>query len=290
MIDFFAYLFGYLLNFIYQIIQNYGIAIIIFTIILKIIMLPITISQQKTLRKNAKVQEQIKEIQDKYKNDLERLNKEMIDVYKREKMNPFSGCLSSIVQLILILSIFYLVRSPLTFMKQVDQTKIETYINEIKQTLPEGERLNYAEIAIIKAKGQVDEEVNLNMEFLGLDLSSVPTENMNDFRVYIIPILYVISSIISMKITTSMSQKKTSKEESLKENTTEKSLDVKQVQEDPMVQMNKNMMLLMPIMSVSIAMIAPLGLALYWLVSNIIMTIEKIVLDRILNKKEEEEK
>jgi len=120
MFAFFANLFGYLLNFIYNIIQNYGLAIILFSVIVKIILLPISISQQKTMKKSAKIQEEVKVLQVKYKNNPEALQKETFELYKREKMNPFSGCFSAIIQIILLFSVFYLVRSPLTYMKKVD--------------------------------------------------------------------------------------------------------------------------------------------------------------------------
>jgi len=117
-------LFGYILNFIYELVQNYGIAIIIFSVLLKLILLPLSIKQQKTMKKTAKIQEKVKEIQEKYKNDQMKMNQEMMDLYKKENMNPFSGCLGSILQIFILLAIFGLVRSPLTYMKKIDnQTK-----------------------------------------------------------------------------------------------------------------------------------------------------------------------
>ena len=106
MFNFFANIFGYLLNFIYNFVNNYGIAIIIFTIILKLIMLPFSIKQQKTLKKSAKMQVKVKEIQEKYSNDQVRQSQELMDLYKRENMSPFSGYLSSILQMIIVLSLF----------------------------------------------------------------------------------------------------------------------------------------------------------------------------------------
>ena len=96
MFEFFANIFGYALNFIYNIVNNYGIAIIIFTIILKAIMIPMNLKQQKTMKKSAKIQVKSKEIQEKYGNDPVRMNQELMDLYKAENMSPFSGCLSSI--------------------------------------------------------------------------------------------------------------------------------------------------------------------------------------------------
>ena len=100
-----ASIFGYLLNFIYNIVKNYGLAIIIFNVVVQIILLPFSIKQQKTLIKNNKIQEKLKELRDKYKNDEVRLGQETIDLYKSEKMSPFSGCLISIMQFILFISI-----------------------------------------------------------------------------------------------------------------------------------------------------------------------------------------
>ena len=88
-------LFGYLLNALYTVFNNYGIAIIIFSIILRIILIPVTVKQQKSLKKSAELQEEMKEIQRKYKNNPEKLNQETIDLYKREKLSPFAGCFSS---------------------------------------------------------------------------------------------------------------------------------------------------------------------------------------------------
>ena len=120
------------------------------------------------------------------------------------------------------------------------------------------------------------------MEFLGLDLSKVPGNNLNDWTVYVIPVLYVISSIVSIRITTNMNQKK---KQDVIEVTDKKEPD----ELEAMEAMNKNMSYMMPIMSVFIAFIAPLGLALYWFMSNILMIVERLVIDKIMEHKEEKE-
>ncbi len=290
MFNFFANIFGYLLNFIYNFVNNYGIAIIIFTIILKLIMLPFSIKQQKTLKKSAKMQVKVKEIQEKYSNDQVRQSQELMDLYKRENMSPFSGCLSSILQMIIVLSMFFLVSKPLTFMKHIDVNTINNYTQTISEKA-EGQ-VRYPEIAIIKEMSSEDEQVRLNMDFLGLDLSDIPTQNYKDFKVYIIPILYVLTSIVSTKLTTSMNKKakeeenteKLVKQETKKEDEENKKED-KEI--DTMEEMNKQMTLMMPIMAVSIALIAPLGLALYWLVSNVLMIGERLIINRFFKDEEE---
>ena len=274
MFNFIANIFGYLLNFLYDLFNNYGLAIVIFSILIKLLLLPLTIKQQKTMEKTNKMQEELKSLQFKYKNDPEKLNKEMMDMYKRENMSPFSGCLSSIAQLILILAVFYLVRSPLTYMKKVDVNIINDYTNRLET------KTSYPEVQLIKEFGSEDETVYVNMNFLGLDLSSVPSSNLKDVKTLVIPFLYVVSSIVSMKMTLNMQNKGKDKKEE-KEGQDETA-------EDMLQSTNKSMSYMMPIMAFSISLVAPLGLALYWLMSNVLMIAERIFLNIIMSKKEEE--
>ena len=281
---FISEIFGYILNFLYEQFNNYGIAIIIFSVLLRIILIPITIKQQKSLKKNARLQKEMKEIQTKYKSNPEKLNQETIDLYKREKMSPFSGCLSGILQIIIILSVFWLVSKPLTYMKKINPEIIEKYSQELKE---EGVNSSYTEIAIINKKAAEDPEVYINMNFLGLDLSKVPTQSLDDFRVYIIPILYVISSVISIKITTKMNSNSKDKDINKLKKAEAEDKEKQPDEMEMMQQMNNNMTYMMPIMSVMIAIIAPLGLALYWLISNVLMIVERLIIDRFINQKEE---
>lgn len=281
---FISEIFGYILNFLYEQFNNYGVAIIIFSVLLRIILIPITIKQQKSLTKNAKLQKEMKEIQTKYKSNPEKLNQETIELYKREKMSPFSGCFSGILQIIIILSVFWLVSKPLTYMKKINPEIIEKYSQELKE---EGANSSYTEIAIINKKAAEDPEVYINMNFLGLDLSKVPTQSLDDFRVYIIPILYVISSVISIKITTKMNSNSKDKDINKLKKAEAEDKEKQPDEMEMMQQMNNNMTYMMPIMSVMIAIIAPLGLALYWLISNVLMIVERLIIDRFINQKEE---
>ena len=353
-------IFGYLLNALYEVLNNFGFAIIIFSILLRLILLPITIKQQKSMKKTTKIQGELKNLQIKYKNNPEMLNKETMELYKRENISPFSGCLSAIAQIIIILSVFYLVSQPLTYMKKANDAnennkELKAVVEEYKKEISENSnnKTRYIEIATVaKIREDYDEvseklknyneqnnteningteqdivnqenivetdenntdetvensennsennqeenidnntvskedlekrkslleKLNINMDFLGLDLSKVPSENMNDFKVYIIPALYVISSFISIKLTTNMQNKEKNKgkEQSKNEN-----------EVDTMAQMNKSMSYMMPIMAVSIAFIAPLGLALYWFVSNLLMILERLFVNKFMKEEE----
>ena len=299
MFEFFANIFGYLLQFVYHLVNNYGLAIILFTVIIKILLLPLSIKQQRSMKKSAELNEKMKVLQFKYKNDPEKLNQEMMNLYKSENMSPFSGCLTAIIQLLLLLSIFYLVRSPLTYMEKIPTESINNYVKQLKddgktisQVYPEIDLIR--EYQTIKEKNPEDanvEKINIQMNFLGLDLSKIPQQNMTDYTVYIIPVLYILSSFISIRMTTAMQEKQNKANKEKKEQkevqidgTTGKEL-VPQEEEnemDAVMQTNKMMSWMMPIMSISIAFVAPLGLALYWLVSNILMIVERIILDKII--------
>ena len=290
MFQFFANIFGYLLNLIYQIVNNYGLAMILFTLVIKLVLLPISIKQQKTMKKSQKINEEMKQIQFKYKNDPEKLNQETMSLYKRENMSPFSGCFSAIAQIILLFAVFYLVRSPLTYMRKIDSNVINTHIEQLTQA-EKRTSVAYPEIDVIREINYLKEqnpdakeidEYALNMEFLGLDLSKIPQQNLGDWTVYIIPVLYILSSFISMKFLTATQGKKKKEENEAIEGS-----ETNQEEVDPMEQTNKMMSWMMPIMSVSISLVAPLGLALYWLVSNVTNIIERLILNKILKEDEE---
>lgn len=307
---FISEIFGYLLDWLYNVFNNYGIAILIFSVILRVILIPITIKQQKSMKKSAKLQAEMSEIQKKYKNNPEKLNQETIELYKREKMSPFSGCLSSILQIIIIFSVFWLVSQPLTYMKKIDKDLIEKYSNEMKESGYNANNsyiqiatIDYAETKYQEIEKQLEQEdvehkeelkqkqddynkLRLNMEFLGIDLSKVPTQSLNDWRVYVIPELYVLTSIASIKITTATQKNKQKKSIVVSEDG-ENNEEVDPTEQ--MQQMSNSMMYMMPVMSVMIAIVAPLGLALYWLMSNILMIIERLVINKIMKKDNDEE-
>ena len=306
MIAFFANIFGYVLNFIYNLVKNYGVAIIIFSVLVKLLMIPISIKQQKTMKKSTKIQKKMKEIQFKYKNNPEQLNQATMELYKSENMSPFSGCFSAIAQIILLFAVFYLVRSPLTYMKKIDGDVVDKYAKIIREN-DLSTNSAYPQIEIIREIDNIrnlrnnindneeqnadlseinDDELDslyINMDFLGLNLAQVPTRS-SDWKAYIIPVLYVLVSIISMRITNPT----TKKQEEPEENENEKSLTKPEDDFDPMAQMNKNMNMMFPIMYVAVALVAPLGLALYWLMNSLLMIIEKLLLNKLLKDEEEE--
>jgi len=272
-----------------MLVQNYGLAIILFSILLKVVILPVTIKEQIVRRKTAKIQGQVKEIQKKYKKDPQKMHRETMDLYKKEKMNPFSGCMPAIIQMVLIFAMFMLVRSPLTYMRDIDDYTLQNITEEIRYELGDDAiSPRFPEISIIRyvnSVGDTDSELYIDMRFLGLDLSNTPIEDFRNPTVYIIPAMFVVSSMISMKLVMSINQKSQAK----KEVVLDKDGNPEKPEPDMMMQMSKNMMWMMPILTVGIVFNAPLGLALYWLTNNILMITVILILNKILSSREEKE-
>ena len=250
-----ADLLGYVLNFLYGICGNFGIAIILFTVIIKLCLLPLNIKQQKSIRNMAKLQPKLLEIQEKYKDNQELYAQEVMKFQKEENFNPFTGCLIALIQIPIILGMFYIVSKPLTHMVKMDEAQIQEYRQELQIENTNG-MYGYDEIEIIKQSDKVDIDLN----FIGINLGDIPAKNPSNYALLIIPVLSVIITVLSLMITKRMNDNFNK--------------DNPQYQE---TQKSMNMLnYVLPVMSGYIAYQVPLGLGLYWLFSNLIQTIISI--------------
>jgi YidC/Oxa1 family membrane protein insertase len=103
---------GRLLQIVYGVVGNYGISIIIFTILVKLVMIPLTLKQTKSMKNMQEIQPKIKEIQKKYQNDKEKMNEKVMELYKEHNVNPFGGCLPLLIQFPIIIGLFTVLRQP----------------------------------------------------------------------------------------------------------------------------------------------------------------------------------
>ena len=263
-----ADLLGYVLNFLYGICGNFGIAIILFTVIIKLCLLPLNIKQQKSIRNMAKLQPKLLEIQEKYKDNQELYAQEVMKFQKEENFNPFTGCLIALIQIPIILGMFYIVSKPLTHMVKMDEAQIQEYRQELQIENTNG-MYGYDEIEIIKQSDKVDIDLN----FIGINLGDIPAKNPSDYKLLLIPVLSVIVTVLSVMITKRMNDNFNK--------------DNQQYQE---TQKSMNMLnYVLPVMSGYIAYQVPLGLGLYWLFSNLIQTIISIGMMIYFNNEEKKE-
>ena len=296
MLNFIAGICGYLMNFICSIVQNYGLAIIVFTILVKLLLVPLTNKQQKSLEKAQKMQKIMQDLQKKYGEDQQRFMLEYQKALKENDMNMLtgmgcSGCLINLIQLPILLGMFYMMVNPLTHIMKMDQEEILKYKNEIidarKQVAIEQlyevsgdllseEGLNveiakineaddsnyidprYYEIDIIK------ENEIMNLEFFGINLGEVAAKNKDNKALLIIPGLSMLFTYLSLAINNVINKKKGIAQPKPED------------MEIPMPDM-RVMTVMMPVMLGYVAYSIPQGVGLYWALSNFIGVIQIIV-------------
>lgn len=115
MLDFIAKPLGMLLKVIFDFIGDYGYSLIIFTIITKILLLPINIKQTESTKRMNEINPKMKEIQEKYKNDKVKMNEKLVELYKEHNYNPASGCLPALIQMPILFAMFYVIREPVKY-------------------------------------------------------------------------------------------------------------------------------------------------------------------------------
>jgi YidC/Oxa1 family membrane protein insertase len=114
-IGFIARPLGTLLSFLYEFIQNYGITLLVFTLIVKLLLYPLYAKQVKSSVRMSEMQPKMKELQTKYAHDKQEMNAKMMELYRKEKFNPASGCLPALIQMPIIFGLFALLRNPMMF-------------------------------------------------------------------------------------------------------------------------------------------------------------------------------
>lgn len=273
MFDFIASIFGYLLYGIYNIIGDYGLTIIIFTILTKLILLPLTIKQHKSLEENKKMQPLLQELQVKYKDDQQKMAEEYQKLMKDTKFNPFSGCLISLLQIPILFGLLFAVGKPLTNIVKMPEEQIKQEIMAIMPEDYDGDyeqyiaQNRYAEIEVIKQKGI------FKLDFLGINLGDVASENKENWTLYVLPILTAVVTWMSVYVLNGAKPK---------EKQVVKDANGNEVEMPNMQMMN----IMMPVMSGYIAFIVPQGLALYWFTSSVLQITIQLIMKKVFNKEE----
>jgi len=288
---------GYLIDFIYRVVKNYGLAIIIFTVIIKLLLLPLNIKSQKAMKKQQKIQPILAELQKKYANDQQKLQQEMMKLYKDNDVSMMGGCLPMLLQFPILIGLYRVIQAPIKYILHVDFTdagvaeKVSNIIALMSEKFPqelgsyatmEADKLfKNAQIQLATWSERVLDAADawvINFDFLGLNLSKVPSAGFSalmsgDFSqistiaLLLIPALAVFTTWISMKQSQKMSGQSNNK------------------QNDQTAQMSNTMNLMMPIMTGFFTISLPSGMGIYWIVSNILQMVQQIVLNKYLDAK-----
>lgn len=279
--------FGFMLNLIYGLVENYGVAIILLTLLIKIILLPLTLKQQKSMTKTQKLQPKLQEVMEKFKYDKERQSQETMKLYKEYGVNPMGGCLPLLIQFPILIAFYQVIQKPVQYVLGYTTKEITSFLklHEISS------KTAGAQIELAKKLGE------LNFDFFGLDLSATPWAEVSamftkgitvvGLTALIIPALSCITTFLSGKISTMMNgKKKEEKEKEKKAPARVLSPDQKKTaNENPGEGMAKGMTYFMPLMTLWLTFTFPAALGLYWTVSNVLGLLQNILLNKYYNKK-----
>ncbi len=270
---------GDLLYFIYNNLafKSYGVAIIIFTIIIRIILLPLMIKQYKSMAAMQALSPKIEEIKKRYGNDKEKLNVEMMNIYKEQNVNPAAGCLPLLIQFPILIGLWQVISKPLTYMLDLKDkiAPLEKALNvSVKSNggYPEIDIINKFDIEkvgnilsgdLTRAVSQMKDGFN----FLGINLGQIPNMAFKDFSSYFVLLLIPLIAVVTTYISSKMSTPNTS-----------------QNAQNPMT---KSMLFIAPVMTLIFSFNFPAGMGVYWITGNIFMIFQQLFINKIiLNKKE----
>lgn len=225
--NFFGSILGYLLWPLYVFFRNYGVAIIFFTIIIKILLFPFSIKQQKSMAGSAKMQAKQKELQQKYGNDKMKMNEEMQKLYEKEGVNPMGGCLPMLLPFPIMIGIYYTVINPLSNVLHLASSAVSEAVAMLQQLPGISSMFTntfYAEMQIVQHYQELKphltmfdagsiskmDELTSGFQFLGLDLLGTPQGSAFNTFLWLIPVLCLVSSLgtqfITMKLQPGMQQ------------------------------------------------------------------------------------
>ena len=279
--------FAWLLMLFYDFSQNYGIALILFALVIKLVLFPFNLKGKKSMIQMNLLSSKMQQLQKQYGKDRERYNLEIQKLYEKEKVNPMSGCLWSFIPIIFLMVLYGIIREPLTYLMNVPADMIET-VAEITGVANSG---TYPQIAMLKAiadpavleqvKAALGESAgaglfSMNVEFLGINLANIPQLNFwsaegglvwGNIGLFLLPLVSVGTSLLSMYVSMKTNQMNRGGE-----------------QNEQMAKTNRTMMIFMPIMSLWIGFTVPAGLSIYWIAQYIFSIFQELICSRLLKK------
>ena len=266
--------FAWVLRTFYELTGSYGWALVLFTIVVKLITLPFQMKSKKSMMRMNLFQPKVKEIQTKYANNPTRMNEEMQLLYTQEGVNPMSGCLWSFLPFPILIALYSIIRQPLSRFMMLSKDVV-TEITTLATTLgynAELVRKGYEEIGLAKFisdnfadfSGKFDGLLNVNYNFLGLDLTVMPGDVWKDFFTGGWPVIGVV-------LIPSMAG------------------NVAAEGNDAAARSSRMMMWMMPLMSLWIGFTLPAALGVYWIVNSLLYAIQEKVLTKYYKSHMEDE-
>ncbi len=279
---------GFVMKLIYDFVGNYGLAIILFTLVTKLIVFPIYYKQQKNVVHTQLVQPKLAKLREKYKNNPEKLSMEQMKLYQEENINPYASCLPMFLSLIILWGVLGVVYEPMTHIMDYNQTTISA-AKEIAAEFNENIRMDKQDMReqllimeeVVKHENEFAakmESVDANfvpavLEFedtfniVGVELSQTPkvSDITKNFPLFMIPLL---SGIVQLLMTIYMQR-----------------MQKKRNPDMPSMGAMNLMLYFMPLFSIWLAFTVPAGVGFYWLCSSVFSFIQSVGLNLWFNDK-----
>jgi YidC/Oxa1 family membrane protein insertase len=264
-------IFAFLMRFIMTVITpNFALAIVIFTVVTKILMFPLQLKAKKGLLDQQRIQPKAKKLQKKYGNDKQRLNEELQKLYKQEKVSMMGGCLPTLLVLVVLFGLYGVVYRPLTYLMDLNSEKVKALAAALGM---DSSVRGFSEITAAKALssrigefvGEYPKIFAIDFNFFGLDLSGMPSYKPFNLLA-LLPIISALTAFGASWLNRRFNPPSGGAEEQA-------------------ASTGKTMMIIMPLISLWIGFMLPSGVTLYWIVNSILSSAQEPILKAIAEKK-----
>ena len=294
--------FGYLLDWLYQFTTNYGLSLILFAILIKLVLLPASIKSKKSSMKMSRISPRVQALQEKYAGDQQKQNEAIQALYKEEGVSMGGGCLWSFLPLFILFPLYAVVRQPITYMLHETLEVSAQVVATIKAAIPAafGNNDFYHEMIAASRIPEFAEELKsivanprtlegLNFNFLGIDLGLVPDWKIWKWESYdwatiggfLLPLISTGVQFLSMFISQKQNNSVITNEKGLQ--------DEEMAKKSQANQSTQTMLYMMPLMTLWIGFTVPGALSIYWLIQGVVSTIQDVILTKHFRKVYDEE-
>ena len=274
--------FGYLLEWLYQFTSNYGLALILFSLVVKVVLLPLSIKSKKSMLKMSRLAPLAKALEAKYGDDKQKYQQELMTLYKQEGVSTTGGCLWSFIPLLILFPLYYVIREPLTYMLHNSRSISEAIVAYMRASGADlGKNSYYAQLAAAGQLGEFIPELKevalfagaklreMNFSFLGIDLAGL----------FLIPVFSAGFQAISMVISQKMNNQVATNADGEKDAAAAKTAN----------QTTATMLIMMPLMSLWIGYSMPAAISIYWIAQAVFGMVQEIILNNHFKKAYAEE-
>jgi len=299
MFEFIQIGFGYLLGWFYELTNSYGVALILFTIALKLVLLYPTMRSKRSTMKMSRLTPQIQYIQKKYENDRQKQAEMTQALYKAEGVSMGGGCLWSLVPMLLLFPLYAVVRQPIIYVFHETLEATGNVMNVIKEAMPDligNNNAYYEQMIAAPILPQFAEQIKdlvsnpdtlngLKFTFFGVDLAAVPNFNFGSWGgdlwanlgLFLLPILSAGSQVLTMLVSQKLNNSLVTNEKGVQ--------DKEAAKNSESAKTSKTMMFVMPIMSLWIGFTIPGAMSVYWLAQGLLGMIIDVILTTHYRKK-----